>query len=116
MRPQLLSNKSVPFSFSFPTYHSKGTGVPIDADGWREHAQEAEADTARLKDELKAWHPTIRTARCGTSAAINKQVRKAAEPLGIDLPATRDETLALCAKEHGFSVLFEVTARPRSLR
>lgn len=32
----------------------------------------------------------------------HQQVRKAAEPLGIDLPATRDKTLALCAKEHGF--------------
>src|SRR5215204_1263633 len=33
------------------------TGVPIDADGWREHARKTEADAARLKDELNALAP-----------------------------------------------------------
>src|SRR5215208_3339872 len=28
-------------------------GVPIDADGWREHARKSEVDAARLQDELK---------------------------------------------------------------
>ena len=32
-------------------------GVPIDADGWREHARKTEADAARLKDELNALAP-----------------------------------------------------------
>src|SRR5215211_4256257 len=115
IRPQLLANKSVPFSFPFPTYHSKGTGVPIDADGWREHAQEAEADAARLKDELEAWHPTIWTARCGTSAAINRPGRP---PSRLVLTCRPQETRRWrsAPRSTGLSVLFEVTARPRSLR
>jgi ribonuclease D len=32
-------------------------GVPIDADGWRGHARKAEADGARLKDELNTLAP-----------------------------------------------------------
>jgi DNA polymerase I len=32
-------------------------GVPIDADGWREHARKTEAAAARLKDELNAVAP-----------------------------------------------------------
>jgi DNA polymerase-1 len=76
-------------------------GVPIDADGWREHAQEMEAATARLKDELKALapeHPDGKVWNFG----IPQQVRKAAKLSGIDLPDTRGETLALYANEHKF--------------
>ena len=76
-------------------------GVPIDADGWREHARKTEADAARLKDELKALapeHPDGKEWNFGS----HQQVRKAAKLLGVDLPDTRDETLALYAKEHEF--------------
>jgi len=78
-----------------------GAGVPIDADGWRKHARKTEADAARLKDELKALapeHPDGREWNFGS----HQQVRKAAKLLGVDLPNTRDETLALYAKEHKF--------------
>jgi DNA polymerase-1 len=76
-------------------------GVPIDADGWREHARKSEADAARLKDELNALapeHPDGKEWNFGS----HQQVRKAATLLGVDLPNTRDETLALYAKEHKF--------------
>jgi DNA polymerase I len=76
-------------------------GVPIDADGWREHAQKAEAEAARLEDELRTLapeHPDEEVWNFGS----HQQVRKAAKLLGVDLPNTRDETLALYAKEHEF--------------
>jgi DNA polymerase-1 len=76
-------------------------GVPIDADGWREHARKTEADAAHLKDELNALvpeHPDGKAWNFGSP----QQVRKAAKLLGVDLPDTRDETLALYAKEHKF--------------
>jgi DNA polymerase I len=76
-------------------------GVPIDADGWREHARKAEADAARLKDELNALapeHPDGKEWNFGS----HQQVRRAAKLLGVELPNTRDETLALYAKEHEF--------------
>jgi DNA polymerase-1 len=76
-------------------------GVPIDADGWREHARDAEADAARHKDELEAMapeHPDGKEWNFGS----HQQVRKAAKLLGVDLPDTKDETLALYAKEHEF--------------
>jgi DNA polymerase-1 len=76
-------------------------GVPIDADGWREHARKTESDTARLKDELNALapdHPEGKEWNFGS----HQQVRKAAKLLDIDLPDTRDETLALYAKEYQF--------------
>jgi DNA polymerase-1 len=77
------------------------TGVPINADGWREHAQKTEADAARLKDELNALapeHPDGKAWNFGSP----QQVRKAPKLLGIGLPDTKDETLALYAKEHTF--------------
>jgi hypothetical protein len=76
-------------------------GVPIDADGWKEHARETEADAACLKDELDALapeHPDGKEWNFGSP----QQVRKAAKALGVDLPDTRDETLALYAQEHEF--------------
>jgi len=76
-------------------------GVPVDADGWREHARKAEADTVRLKDELNALapeHPEGKLWNIGS----HQQVRKAAKLFGVDLPDTKDETLALYAKEHEF--------------
>jgi 3'-5' exonuclease/DNA polymerase family A len=76
-------------------------GVPIDADSWKEHARKTEADAARLANELKALapaHPESRAWNFGSP----QQVRKAAQLLGVDLPNTRDETLALYAKEHEF--------------
>jgi DNA polymerase I len=76
-------------------------GVPIDADGWREHARKTEADAALLEDELKALapeHPEGKEWNFGS----HQQVKKAAKLLGVDLPNTRDETLALYAKEHEF--------------
>jgi DNA polymerase-1 len=77
------------------------TGVPIDASGWREHARRIEADTERLESELKALapeHPDGKAWNFGSP----QQVRKAAKLLGADLPDTKDETLALSAKEHEF--------------
>jgi DNA polymerase-1 len=76
-------------------------GVPIDADGWREHARKTEADAAQLRDELNALaseHPDGKAWNFGSP----QQVRKAAKLLGVDLPDTKDETLALYAKEHEF--------------
>ena len=76
-------------------------GVPIDADGWREHARKTEVDAARLQDELNALapeHPDGKAWNFGSP----QQVRKAAKLLGVDLPDTRDETLALYAEEHKF--------------
>src|SRR5215211_1658371 len=77
------------------------TGVPIDADGWREHARKSEANAARLKDELTALapeHPDGKAWNFGSP----QQVRKIAKLLGVDLPNTKDETLALYAREHDF--------------
>jgi DNA polymerase-1 len=76
-------------------------GVPIDADGWREHARKAEADAARLNDELNALAPEHPDGN-GWNFGSHQQVRKAAKLLGVDLPDTKGETLALYAKEHGF--------------
>ena len=76
-------------------------GVPIDAGDWREHARKAEARAARLKGELDSLapeHPDGKPWNFGS----HQQVRKAAKPLDVDLPDTRDETLALYAKEHEF--------------
>jgi DNA polymerase I len=76
-------------------------GVPIDADGWREHARKTEAAAARLKDELNAVAPEQSDGKVWNFSSP-QQVRKAAKLLGVDLPNTRDETLALYAKEHEF--------------
>jgi len=76
-------------------------GVPIDADGWREHARKTEADAACLKDKLETLapkHPDGKAWNFGSP----QQVRKAAKLLGVDLPDTKDETLALYAKAHEF--------------
>jgi DNA polymerase-1 len=76
-------------------------GVPIDADGWREHAQEMETDAARLKDQLDVLaheHPDGKVWNFGS----HHQVKKIAKLLGVDLLDTRDETLALYAQEHKF--------------
>ena len=76
-------------------------GVPIDVDGWREHARKSEAGAARLKDELNTLAPENPDGKAW-NVGSPQQVRKAAKLLGIDLPDTRDETLALYAKEHEF--------------
>jgi len=76
-------------------------GVPIDADGWREHARKAEADAACLRDELSGLAPDHPDGKAWNFGS-HQQVRKAAKLLGVDLPDTRDETLALYAKEHEF--------------
>src|SRR5215217_4959496 len=71
-------------------------GVPVDADGWKEHAKKMEAEKASLEDELKALapeHPDGKVWNFGS----HQQVRKAAKVLGVDPPDTRDETLALYA-------------------
>jgi DNA polymerase I len=76
-------------------------GVPIDADGWREHARKTEADAARLQGELKDLapeHPDGKVWNFGS----HQQIRKIAKLLGVDLPDTRDETLAHYAAEHQF--------------
>jgi DNA polymerase-1 len=76
-------------------------GVPLDADGWREHALRTEAEAACLKDELNTLapeHPEEKAWNFGS----HQQVRKAAKLLGVDLPDSRDETLVLYAKEHQF--------------
>ena len=76
-------------------------GVPIDADGWREHVRKTEANAERLKGELNALapeHPDGETWNFGS----HQQVRKTAKLLGVDLPDTRDETLALYAEEHEY--------------
>jgi DNA polymerase-1 len=76
-------------------------GVSVDPDGWKEHARETEAGAARLKGELHALapeHPDGREWNFGSP----QQVRKAAKLLGVDLPDTKDETLALYANEHQF--------------
>jgi DNA polymerase I len=76
-------------------------GVPVDSDGWREHARKTEADAGRLKDELNALapeHPDGKAWNFGSP----QQVRKAAKLLGVDLPDTKDETLAFYAKENEF--------------
>jgi len=76
-------------------------GVPIDADGWREHARNAEAAASRLKDELNALAPEHPDGKAWNFGS-HQQVRKVAKLLGVDLPDTRDETLALYANEHRF--------------
>jgi DNA polymerase I len=77
------------------------TGVPIDADGWREHGLKAETDAARLENELNALAPEHPDGKAWNFGS-HQQVRKAAKLFGVDLPDTRDETLALYAKEHEF--------------
>src|SRR3712207_1962241 len=76
-------------------------GVPVDADGWREHALKTEADAVRLKDELNALAPEHPDGKAWNFGSY-QQVRKAAKLLGLDLPDTRDETLALYADKHEF--------------
>jgi hypothetical protein len=76
-------------------------GVPVDVEGWKEHARKTEADAARLKDELNARapeHPDSKEWNFGSP----QQVRKAAKLLGVDLPLTRDETLALYSNDNNF--------------
>jgi DNA polymerase I len=76
-------------------------GVPIDADGWREHARKTEADAERLKNELNALtpeHPEGKAWNFGSP----QQIRRIVKAVGVDLPDTRDETLALHAKQHEF--------------
>src|SRR5829696_7918394 len=76
-------------------------GVSIDVDGWREHARKIEVDAERLENELKVLapeHPEGKVWNFGSP----QQVRKVAKLLGVDLPDTKDETLALFAKEHDF--------------
>jgi DNA polymerase-1 len=76
-------------------------GVPIDTDGWREHARKTEADAARLEDELNTLAPEHPDGKAWNFGS-HQQVRKAAKVLDVDLPDTRDETLALYAEEHQF--------------
>src|SRR5215203_4517492 len=76
-------------------------GVPIDANSWREHARKAEADAAHLKEELNILAPEHPDGKAWNFSS-HQQVRKAAILLGVDLPDTRDETLALYAREHEF--------------
>jgi DNA polymerase-1 len=76
-------------------------GVPIDADGWKEHTRKTEADAARLKDELEALAPEHPDGKAWNFGS-HQQVRKAAKLLGVDLPDTKDETLALYAERHEF--------------
>ena len=76
-------------------------GVPVDAEGWIEHARKTQADTARLGDELEALAPEHPDGKAWNFGS-HQQVRKAAKLLGVDLPNTRDETLALYANEHEF--------------
>jgi DNA polymerase I len=78
-----------------------GAGVPIDADGWREHARKAVADAARLKDELSTLTPEHPDGKAWNFGS-HQQVRKIAKLLGVDLPDTKDETLALYTQEHEF--------------
>jgi DNA polymerase-1 len=78
-----------------------GVGVTVDGEGWREHARKAEADAARLRDELKTLAPEHLDGKTWNFGS-HQQVRKAAKLLGVDLPDTRDETLALHANEHKF--------------
>jgi DNA polymerase-1 len=76
-------------------------GVPINADGWRDHARKSEAEAVHLKDELNALapeHPDDKVWNFGS----HQQVRKAAKLLDVDLPDTKDETLALYANENKF--------------
>jgi DNA-binding CsgD family transcriptional regulator len=76
-------------------------GVPIDADGWREHSRKMEADAAHLENALNALapeHPEGKVWNFGS----HQQIRKVAKLLGVDLPDTKDETLALYAEEHQF--------------
>lgn len=51
-------------------------GVPIDADGWGEHARKTQADAARLGDELEVLAPEHPEARRGTSAVTIKSGRR----------------------------------------
>jgi DNA polymerase-1 len=74
-------------------------GVPVDADGWREHAKKMEAEKERLEGELKVLAPEHPDGKAWNFGSY-QQVRKATKLLGVDLPDTRDETLALYAREH----------------
>ena len=76
-------------------------GVPIDAEGWREHARISEEDAALLKDELEVLAPEHPDGKAWNFGS-HQQVRKAAKLLGVDLPDTRDETLALYATDNNF--------------
>jgi DNA polymerase-1 len=76
-------------------------GVPVDADGWREHAQEMETDAARLEDQLNALSPEHPDGEAWNFGSP-QQIKKVAKLLDVDLPNTRDETLALYAQEHEF--------------
>jgi DNA polymerase-1 len=76
-------------------------GVPIDANGWREHARKAEADAARLRNKLDVLAPEHPEGKAWNFGS-HQQVRKAAKLLGVDLPNTKDETLAIYASEHEF--------------
>jgi DNA polymerase I len=76
-------------------------GVPIDAEGWKEYARKSETDAARLEDELNALAPEHLDGNAWNFGS-HQQVRKAAKLSGVDLPNTKDETLALYAKKHEF--------------
>jgi hypothetical protein len=74
-------------------------GVPIDADGWGEHAKRLRQTAARLEDKLNALAPEHPDGEA-YNVASPQQARKAAKLLGIDLLNTRDETRTLYADEH----------------
>jgi DNA polymerase-1 len=76
-------------------------GVPVDADGWVEHARKTEADATRLEYKLNALAPEHPEGKAWNFGSL-QQVRKAAKLLGVDLPHTRDETLTLYAHDHEF--------------
>ena len=84
-----------------PVVWMSSAGVPIDADGWREHARKSEAAAARNENELMALAPEHPDSKAWNWRSP-QQIRRAAELLGVDLPDTRDETLALYAEKHEF--------------
>jgi DNA polymerase-1 len=74
------------------------SGVALDVEAWRSLAGPAEAEVRRLADELNAAAPAPEQWSCPTGSAWNwdspAQVKKAFAAAGVDLPDTRDGTLA----------------------
>jgi len=71
------------------------TGVPFSVEGWRTHLGQVEEEKNRLGLELKTLAPDHPEGK-EWNWNSHQQIRKTFDLLGIDLPNTKEETLARC--------------------
>jgi hypothetical protein len=72
------------------------SGVPFDAQGWRGCLAQIEGEMARLKEKLLELAPAHPGGGSWNWASW-QQVLRAFSLLGVELPDTKEETLARCS-------------------